>query len=100
MAERRPDPVDRRAKLVAITDAGRTALDVANATWERLLTQSFGSLSEADRETLLRLLGSPGRGGPAADRGIGRPGRNGGLSMTGTFRPTIITRTHVFDPGV
>jgi DNA-binding MarR family transcriptional regulator len=58
MAERRPDPVDRRAKRVAITDAGRTALDVANATWERLLTQSFGSLSEADRETLLRLLGS------------------------------------------
>jgi DNA-binding MarR family transcriptional regulator len=58
MAERRPDPVDRRAKLVAITDAGRTALDVANATWERLLTQIFGSLSEPDRETLLRLLGS------------------------------------------
>ena len=58
MAERRPDPVDRRAKLVAITDAGRTALDVANATWERLLTQIFGSLSQADRETLLRLLGS------------------------------------------
>jgi DNA-binding MarR family transcriptional regulator len=58
MAERRPDPVDRRAKLVAITDAGRTALDVANATWERLLTHIFGSLSETDRETLLRLLGS------------------------------------------
>ncbi|MGO9778393.1 MAG: MarR family winged helix-turn-helix transcriptional regulator [Streptosporangiaceae bacterium] len=58
LAERRPDPVDRRAKLVAITDAGRTALDAANATWERLLTHIFGSLSEADRETLLRLLGS------------------------------------------
>jgi DNA-binding MarR family transcriptional regulator len=58
MAERRPDPVDRRAKLVAITDAGRTALDVANATWERLLTRIFGSLSETDRGTLLRLLGS------------------------------------------
>jgi DNA-binding MarR family transcriptional regulator len=58
MAERRPDPVDRRAKLVAITDAGRTALDAANATWERVLTQIFGSLSEADRETLLRLLAS------------------------------------------
>jgi DNA-binding MarR family transcriptional regulator len=58
LAERRPDPVDRRAKLVAITDAGRTALDAANATWERLLTQIFGSLSDADRETLLRLLGS------------------------------------------
>ena len=58
LAERRPDPVDRRAKLVAITDAGRAALDAANATWERLLTQIFGSLSEADRETLLRLLGN------------------------------------------
>jgi DNA-binding MarR family transcriptional regulator len=58
LAERRPDPVDRRAKLVAITDAGRIALDAANATWERLLTQIFGSLSDADRETLLRLLGS------------------------------------------
>ena len=58
MAERRPDPADRRAKLVAITDAGQAALDVANATWERLLTQIFGTLDEADRSTLLGLLGS------------------------------------------
>jgi DNA-binding MarR family transcriptional regulator len=58
MAERRPDPTDRRAKLVAITDAGEAGLDVANATRERLLTQIFGVLSEADRATLLRLLGS------------------------------------------
>jgi DNA-binding MarR family transcriptional regulator len=58
LAERRPDPADRRAKLVAITDAGQASLDVANATWERLLTQIFGSLSEDDRVTLLRLLGS------------------------------------------
>ena len=71
LAERRPDPVDRRAKLVAITDAGRTALDAANATWERLLTQIFGSLSEADRETLLRLLGSLDE---AAEQLIAAPG--------------------------
>jgi DNA-binding MarR family transcriptional regulator len=58
MAERRPDPTDRRAKLVAITDAGEAGLDVANATRERLFTQIFGVLSEADRATLLRLLGS------------------------------------------
>jgi DNA-binding MarR family transcriptional regulator len=58
MAERRPDPADRRAKLVAITDAGEASLDGANATRERLLTQIFGSLSEDDRVTLLRLLGS------------------------------------------
>ena len=58
MAERRPDPDDRRAKLVAITEAGEAGLDVANATRERLLTQIFGALSDADRATLLRLLGS------------------------------------------
>jgi DNA-binding MarR family transcriptional regulator len=56
MAERRPDPTDRRAKLVAITDVGEAALDVANATLERLLKQIFGELSEADRATFVRLL--------------------------------------------
>jgi DNA-binding MarR family transcriptional regulator len=58
MAERRPDPTDRRAKLVAITGAGQAGLDVANATRERLLTHVFGALSEADRATFLRLLDS------------------------------------------
>ena len=38
--------------------AGEAGLDVANATRERLLTQIFGVLSEADLATLLRLLGS------------------------------------------
>jgi DNA-binding MarR family transcriptional regulator len=58
LAERRPDPADRRAKLVAITDAGQASLDVANATRERLLTQIFGTLDGDDRATLLRLLAS------------------------------------------
>lgn len=56
MAERRPDVTDRRAKLVAITDAGEAGLEVANATRDRLLTRIFGALTEADRATLLRLL--------------------------------------------
>jgi DNA-binding MarR family transcriptional regulator len=56
LAERQPDPTDRRAKLVTITEAGETALDVANATRERLLKHVFGALSEPDRATLLRLL--------------------------------------------
>jgi DNA-binding MarR family transcriptional regulator len=42
----------------SITDAGEAGLEVANATRERLLKQIFGALSEADRETLLRLLDS------------------------------------------
>ena len=58
LAERSPDPADRRAKLVAITDAGQASLDVANATWERVLTQIFGALDGDDRVTLLRLLAS------------------------------------------
>ena len=56
LAERRADPTDRRAKLVAITDVGEASLDVANATRERLLKHIFGGLSEADRQTFLRLL--------------------------------------------
>jgi DNA-binding MarR family transcriptional regulator len=58
MAERQPDPTDRRAKLVTITAAGQAGLDVAMATRERLLKQVFGALSEADRASLLRLLDS------------------------------------------
>jgi DNA-binding MarR family transcriptional regulator len=56
LAERLPDPTDRRAKLVAITKAGRSCLTIANATRERLLRQIFGTLTEEDRATLLRLL--------------------------------------------
>src|ERR1700761_2352276 len=78
LAERRPDPADRRAKLVAITDAGQSSLDVANAPWERLLTQIFGALDEDDRSTLLRLLASLDEAAQTA---------------------TDITRTHVL-PGV
>jgi DNA-binding MarR family transcriptional regulator len=58
MAERRPDPTDRRAKLVAITDAGEAGLEVAKATRERLFKQTFGALSDEDRATLFRLLDS------------------------------------------
>jgi len=56
LAERRPDATDRRAKLVAITDAGQTCVGAAYATRERLLRQIFGALSEEDRAALLRLL--------------------------------------------
>jgi DNA-binding MarR family transcriptional regulator len=56
LAARRPDAADRRAKLVAITDAGEACLAVASATRERLLKQIFGALSQEDRDTLVRLL--------------------------------------------
>ena len=56
LAARRPDAADRRAKLVAITEAGEASLGVASATRERLLKQIFGALSQEDRVTLVRLL--------------------------------------------
>ena len=58
MAERLQNPTDRRAKLVAITDACQARLDVANTTRQRLLTDIFGALSEEDLASLLRLLDS------------------------------------------
>jgi len=56
LAERRPDPSDRRAKLVAITKAGESCLTVASATRQRLLKQIFGALTQEERATFLRLL--------------------------------------------
>jgi DNA-binding MarR family transcriptional regulator len=56
LAERRPDATDRRAKLVGITESGEICLDVATGIRDRLFTQIFGALGEADRATLLRLL--------------------------------------------
>jgi DNA-binding MarR family transcriptional regulator len=56
LAERQPDPTDRRAKLVAITGAGEGCLTVAHATRQRLLKQIFGALTQEDRANFLRLL--------------------------------------------
>ena len=71
---------------------------MANATRERLLTQIFGALSEADRATLLRLLDSLDEAGAAADRGTGRVGRTG--LVDGAGGPGMTTRTnHDFSPG-
>jgi DNA-binding MarR family transcriptional regulator len=58
LAERRPDATDRRAKLVAITPAGQECLGGASQVRERLLRDIFGTLSQEDRATLLRILDS------------------------------------------
>jgi len=56
LAERRADPTDRRAKLVAVTSSGEAALALASATRERLLRQIFGALEAGERATMIRLL--------------------------------------------
>ena len=55
LAERRPDATDRRAKLVAITEAGEACLGVASAARERLLGQPRCP-EPGGPATLLRLL--------------------------------------------
>jgi DNA-binding MarR family transcriptional regulator len=56
LAERLPDPADRRAKLVALTDKGAAALVVAGAARERLLDHVFGAIDPDEREVLTGLL--------------------------------------------
>jgi DNA-binding MarR family transcriptional regulator len=56
LAERQPDPADRRAKLVALTGKGTAALLVAGAARERLLNHVFGAIDPDEREVLTGLL--------------------------------------------
>jgi len=56
LAERQPDPADRRAKLIRLTGDGAAALTTAAATREHLLNTLFGALDAAERQNLLDLL--------------------------------------------
>jgi len=56
LAERQPDPADRRAKLIRITAKGAAALSAAAATREHLLNTLFGTLDAAEQQTLMDLL--------------------------------------------
>ena len=50
--ERRPDPNDRRGKLIALTEQGRKVIDATIANEQRILT----SLTLAEQERLNALL--------------------------------------------
>lgn len=54
--ERRPDPGDRRVRLLAITDEGRTVMDAAQQDIHRHEDGLLASLSAADRRVFLRVL--------------------------------------------
>jgi len=66
--ERHPDPTDRRAVQVAITEAGTKVLDELIARRTALLAERLGDLSEGERETLARAI-------PILDRLIDGSGR-------------------------
>lgn len=54
--ERRPDPEDRRVRLLAITDAGRAVKDAVQAEIQRGEERWLGALSPEERSTFLRVL--------------------------------------------
>jgi DNA-binding MarR family transcriptional regulator len=56
LAERRPDPADRRATLVGLTEQGASVLDAIRAARGTEAERVFGQLSAADRAHLARIL--------------------------------------------
>ncbi|GLW28181.1 hypothetical protein Areg01_11210 [Actinoplanes regularis] len=56
LAERRPDPADRRATLVALTEQGRTTGAEIRAARSAAGERLFATLDESDRAALARIL--------------------------------------------
>jgi DNA-binding MarR family transcriptional regulator len=56
LAERRPDPADRRAILVTLTEAGVSAGEAIDAARRAEAERFFGSLNATDRADLSRIL--------------------------------------------
>ena len=54
--ERRPDPDDRRVRLLALTEAGRAVKNAAQAAIQRGEERWLSVLSSADRRVFLRVL--------------------------------------------
>ena len=54
--ERRPDPEDRRVRLLAITDAGRAVKDAAQAEIQSGEERWLGVLTAEERSVFLRAL--------------------------------------------
>ncbi|WP_235950672.1 MarR family winged helix-turn-helix transcriptional regulator [Phycicoccus flavus] len=56
LLRRSPDPTDRRAQVVAVTDEGAALLDEVGAARRAAAETSFGRLSDRDRAILRRIL--------------------------------------------
>jgi DNA-binding MarR family transcriptional regulator len=56
LVERRPDPADRRARRVVLTEAGRTRLCDVERRLRKVEDRVLGTLDPAERDTLRTLL--------------------------------------------
>jgi len=57
LVRREPDPKDRRAKRIVITDAGRQAVAATEPIRRELIDQVIGTLDAGEREAFGRILG-------------------------------------------
>ena len=58
LVERRPDPADRRATLVALTEQGVSVGEAIQVARSAEAERFFGELSSPDRAHLVRILGT------------------------------------------
>lgn len=56
LISRVPDPTDRRARVIELTDAGRTKLAAVQADIRRMEDEVLGEFTDGERETLLAVL--------------------------------------------
>ncbi|MFD5466933.1 MarR family winged helix-turn-helix transcriptional regulator [Kitasatospora sp. NPDC127059] len=56
LVERRPDPADRRAVRILLTEAGRAAVERIGQVRDEVAQDYFGEVSPGDEEVLLRVL--------------------------------------------
>jgi MarR family transcriptional regulator, 2-MHQ and catechol-resistance regulon repressor len=56
LVERRNDPLDRRARVVHLTESGRKLISCAFADHERALDSAMSALSEGERMEAMRIL--------------------------------------------
>jgi DNA-binding MarR family transcriptional regulator len=76
LAERRPSPTDRRARIITVTEAGEQKVAEGNAVVERLYGSVLDSLPEDEREpfvdALTRLVNVRLANPPACERAVRR----------------------------
>ncbi|MFI9333007.1 MarR family winged helix-turn-helix transcriptional regulator [Kitasatospora sp. NPDC052868] len=58
LVERTPDPADRRAVRIVLTEAGRSAVERIGQVRHEVAQEYFGQVSPADQDVLLRVLRS------------------------------------------
>jgi len=84
LAERRPSPSDRRARVIAVTDAGARLVRDAQRIVSRVYDDVLGSLPARDRDAFVRaleqLVAGRLRTPATCDRIVRRPGQRANSS--------------------